>query len=108
VIIATDVFIYLGKLDEIISEAKRLLCPNGIFAFSIESLEASENDEARQECREYQLESTGRYTHSIPYLTRLAAANDFLPQEIAATQLRLEKGKPVNGHLVLWKNRNFP
>jgi predicted TPR repeat methyltransferase len=105
VIVAADVFIYLGKLDEIICEIKRLLSPGGFFAFSIEVLEALPDEETgRGAQREYQLENTGRYTHAVGYITRLAAANGFLPQEMAAIQLRMEQEKPVNGHLVLWEN----
>ncbi len=104
VIIAADVFIYLGKLDEVISEIKRLLCQGGFFAFSIETLEALPNEEASQDIQqEYQLESTGRYSHSPGYMTRLASANGFQIREMAATQLRMERGKMVNGYLVLWE-----
>ena len=105
IIIAADVFVYIGKLDKIISEIKRLLCPGGILAFSVEALGAFSNKETNQDAqREYQLENTGRYSHSINYVSRLAAVNGFLPVEIAATQLRMEQNKPVMGHLVLWKN----
>ena len=104
VIIAADVFIYLGKLDEIISEVKRLLCPGGVFAFSIETLVALSNEEASQGVqREYQLENTGRYTHSANYMIRLASANGFLFREMAAAIIRMEHGRPANGYLVLWK-----
>jgi predicted TPR repeat methyltransferase len=40
VVFAADVFVYLGKLDELVSQARRLLRPGGLFAFSVESLEA--------------------------------------------------------------------
>ncbi len=107
VIIAADVFIYLGKLDEIVSEIRRLLSPGGIFSFSIEALDALPNDEkdSQDVQQEYQLGNTGRYSHSPNYITRLASANGFLAQEMTVTQLRMERDKPVNGYLVLWKNR---
>lgn len=105
VIIASDVFVYLGRIDEIVSEIKRLVCPGGIVAFSIEILEELSDEVASQDFqREYQLENTGRYSHSSDYITMLAAANGFLQLEMAATQIRIQEGKPVNGHLVLWKN----
>lgn len=105
VIVAADVFVYIGKLDEIISEIRRLLCPGGIFAFSIEALEGGADIEASQGIQqEYQLNNTGRYSHSADYITKLASANGFLPLEMAATQIRMEKGKPVSGYLVLWEN----
>ena len=103
VIIAADVFIYLGKLDEIISEIKRLLCPGGVFAFSVEAHAALVNEEAMQGVQpDYQLGHTRRYSHSTDYIARLAAANGFSIQEMAAAQLRLEQSIPINGHLVLW------
>ena len=46
VIIAADVFIYLGKVDEIVQEIKRLLAPGGRFALSIEALETSPAQDA--------------------------------------------------------------
>lgn len=105
VIIAADVFIYIGKLDEIICEAKRLLCPGGIFAFSVESLEQLSSEESSQGAlREYQLEKSGRYAHTSSYITGLAAANRFETQKMVATQIRFENDKPVNGHIVMWKS----
>lgn len=104
VIIAADVFVYLGRLDEIISEIRRLLRPDGIFAFSIEALEVSPNDGVGQSTqREYQLENTGRYSHSLNYMSRLASANGFVAHGMEAVQIRMESGKPINGHLMLWK-----
>jgi predicted TPR repeat methyltransferase len=105
VIIATDVFIYLGKLDEIFGEIKRLLCPGGFAAFSIETLEALSNGKSSQDVQQdYQLEVTGRYSHSPDYVTRLASANGLQVQKAVATHIRMENGKPINGHLVLLKN----
>lgn len=105
VIIAADVFIYLGRLDEIASEVQRLLCPGGVFAFSIEALEASPDEVSSQAAqRDYKLGNTGRYSHSTDYMTRLASANSFLVQEMAETPLRKERDKEINGYLMLWKS----
>jgi predicted TPR repeat methyltransferase len=107
VIIAADVFVYLGKLDEIVCEIKRLLSPNGVFAFTVEDVVTAENEEAHQDTQpEYQLKNTGRYAHSTGYLTKLAATNNFLIQEMAATQIRVERNKPIAGHLVLLGGRS--
>lgn len=105
VIIAADVFVYLGKLDEIIGEIKRLLRPGGVFAFSVEALAAPSNDEAVQGVeRDFQLGNTGRYSHSAGYLARLASDSSFSIQETVTAQLRTAQGNSVNGLLVLWKN----
>jgi predicted TPR repeat methyltransferase len=102
-IISADVFVYLGKLDEIIGEVKRLLRPNGVFSFSTESLDVIPDDKtALAEQRQYRLNNTGRYTHSVGYLTELAARFGFEILELSATQIRLEQGKPANGHVGLW------
>jgi predicted TPR repeat methyltransferase len=96
-VIATDVFIYVGKLDEVIREIKRLLSAGSIFAFSIETCEAEAAGPG------YQLEHTGRYAHTVEYLSRLAATNGFRILEMVATQIRTEHGKPVNGHMAVWQ-----
>ncbi|MDD5249722.1 MAG: tetratricopeptide repeat protein [Rhodocyclaceae bacterium] len=103
-IVAADLLIYFGKIDPVVHEIKRLLRPGGFFAFSVEALDASSSQESGHDVeREYRLESTGRYSHSADYLTRLAAAHGFLAQEMAETRLRVERGTPVRGYLVLWK-----
>lgn len=105
VIILADVFIYIGKVDEIISEMKRILCPGGVVAFSIETLDALPADGPSQgDPLEYQLKDTGRYTQSVGYMGRLASANGFLINAMVATQIRVEGGKPVNGYLALWQS----
>ncbi len=104
-ITSADVFIYIGEIDEIIGEIKRLLRPGGFFAFSIEALGALPGVEATQsDERKYQLQETGRYAHSVKYLARLASANGFLVQEMAATQIRTDHGKPIDGYIGLWKS----
>ena len=39
VVFSTDVFIYVGKLEDVVEQTQRLLCPGGLFAFSVESLD---------------------------------------------------------------------
>jgi len=97
-VIAADVFVYAGKLDEIVGEIKRLLSAGGIFAFSTESMEAVSGSDSG-----YRLENTGRYAHSVEYLSGLASTNGFRILEIVATQIRTEHGKPVNGHMSVWQ-----
>ncbi len=103
-IAATDVFVYLGKLDEIIREAKRLLIKGGLFAFSIEAIEGLQNAKGVQvEEREYQLQGSGRYAHSVKYLSRLASDNDFQVMEMKGTQIRMDHGKSIDGYIGLWR-----
>lgn len=103
-VMAADVFVYVGKLDEIVGEVKRLLRPGGFFAFSVESLEKPSGHEARQGGEQgYRLQKTGRYAHAEEYLTRLAIAEDFRVQEIVDAQIRIDRGVPIVGYHTLWK-----
>ncbi len=98
-VIAADVFVYVGRLEEIVAEVKRLLTPGGMFAFSTEALEDAQGEDIG-----YRLEPTGRYSHAVAYLSRLAAANGFRVLESVPTRIRTEHGKPVNGHMAVWQN----
>jgi predicted TPR repeat methyltransferase len=102
VVAAADVFEYLGDLDDIMREAKRLLRPNGLMAFSVEAMESMAPEEAPANMAgDYRLNPTGRYVHSSAYLRGLAAKYGFGTAEISPTQIRLERGRPVDGWLAI-------
>jgi predicted TPR repeat methyltransferase len=104
VIVLADVFIYIGKVDDIIAEIKRLLCRGGVVAFSIETLDTALNEGPGQDVQPaYQLRDTGRYAQSVAYMDRLAVENGFIVKAMVGTTLRVEGGKPVNGFLALWE-----
>ena len=108
VIIAADVFVYLGMLDEVVSEARRLLRADGFFMFSVEALEAlPEQANSIEDHAGYRLGQSGRYAHSSTYLEKLASSNGFVSLGLVYTQVRLEEGKPVMAWLVLWKNSGY-
>ena len=94
-LIAADVFIYLGKLDEVMVQCKRLLTPGGQLAFTTEVLGEPGQD--------YRLNSTGRYTHASGYLERLAKDHGFTPIESLTTSIRTEASQPVPSHLLVWR-----
>lgn len=100
VVMAADVFVYLGRLDEVVTQATRLLRPGGVFAFSVEALEALPEDK-RGDGREFVLNDKGRFAHAAPYIQRLAVANGLSLRELTEVQSRLEQGVPVQGWLVL-------
>ncbi len=64
-VVAADVFIYLGDLADIFTEVARLLRPGGLFAFSVE-LSSREK---------WLLQPSGRYAQSHAYIASLAAAS---------------------------------
>ena len=104
-IIAADVFVYIGKLDEIMEQAKRLLRPGGTFAFSVKSMEhhhALTTPFGTDGAGDYQLGDSGRYLHSINYLYRLAEINGYLIKAMPVKELRVEKNQAVHGYLGIW------
>lgn len=88
VVIAADVFVCVGKLDDVFTRVARVLKPRGLFAFSIEETSAGE----------YSLQNTRRYAHSRAYIRTLAAFR-FAPVDEWAGVIRLEGGKPVHGRV---------
>ena len=89
-IIAADVFIYIGDLSEVFAACQITLRPGGLFAFSTESEEITES---------YVLRSTERYAHSPSYIQTLATTSGFMVAGIEKLILRHESGKPVEGRL---------
>ncbi len=105
VIIAADVFVYIGKLDAIMQEIKRLLRPGGMLAFSVEALDALSNEEGTEDSgRDYQLNHTGRYSHSSSYINKIANTIGLKRHSLTLSNIRLEKGEPVQGWLTLLEN----
>jgi predicted TPR repeat methyltransferase len=98
VVMATDVFIYVGRLDEVAREAKRLLRDGGLFAFSIEAMPEGESSG-----QGFRLSPSGRYVHAAAYLDALAAANGFHVRSVRPTPIRREQGVPVPGWLLVWE-----
>lgn len=105
VIAATDVFVYIGRLDALAAQAHRLLRPGGFFAFSVESLDALTRSSGFAEPRAFQLNSTGRYAHSLRYLTELASHRGFDVLTRKDIQVRVENGRAVEGYLTVWRRR---
>lgn len=105
-IAATDVFIYIGKLDGIFREAKRILKPQGILAFSTESLDALPEGRRRAGTENYQLNETGRYAHSMRYLRELAETAGLTILASREDTGRIDNGQPVICSMLLLVNDN--
>ena len=102
IIAAADVFIYVGKLDDVVREAARLLRACGALVFSVEAIEETPSDATdTAPSHGYRLLASGRYAHSANYLRSLAGDNGFSKVDISAVDIRLERGAPVRGWLAL-------
>ena len=88
-VLALDVFCYIGKLDEILKKIKGSAC-----WFSVELADVDRKED-------FYLTATGRYKHQKRYIEKIAKDIGF--KEIVAhdIDLRQEFGVPVKG--VLYK-----
>ena len=93
-IIAADVLIYFGDLAHVFFAAARRLAPGGLFAFSVE-----QTDDA-----DWRIRPSLRYAHHANYIagTLKECGLDLLRMEQAV--LRKDRGKDVEGLLVLARN----
>ncbi len=94
-VLSADVFIYVGELDTVTAEVRRVLRPGGHYAFSVEDLPTAAG-------RAMQLEPTGRYSHASSYLQQLASQHSFRILKDEEVNLRLDGSTPVAGRLHIW------
>lgn len=90
-IIAADVFIYIGDLAAIFEQAARLLNDHGLFAFTVE-LGAT---------ADYTLQPTARFAHSEAYIKRLTQQYQLTNQCCEAITLRKQEETLIPGLLVV-------
>ncbi|MBY0545481.1 MAG: methyltransferase domain-containing protein [Gammaproteobacteria bacterium] len=90
-IIASDAFVYVGDLHDLLLQCYQALLPEGYLIFTTE---VGYN-------RDFELTETGRYLHHADYLKRLASELDFDLIELVQLKLREQKGVDVKGWLVV-------
>lgn len=101
-VIAADVFVYLGNIEEIMREVRRVLRGGGLVIFSVEAIEeALSKDFEEPSFPGYQLLGTGRYAHSSGYIEDVARQFGFEVGQIAPTPIRLENQIPIPGWLAV-------
>lgn len=94
-VVAADVFIYVGALHDVFAGVARVLQPGGLFAFSVE--QAREDEGA---ATGFALRSSLRYAHREDYLRALAAEHGFVLRGLARHALREDQRRPVAGLFV--------
>ncbi len=96
-IVAGDVLVYLGNLENIFQGITAALRPKGRFVFTTENINNETDD--------YLLKPSGRYAHASDYVHRLADANQLTIELEEAIVPREHEGKPIDGRLyVLQRN----
>jgi predicted TPR repeat methyltransferase len=94
-VVAADVFIYFGRLDDVFAAVRRVLQPGGLFAFT---LEAARDDEGAVVAGDA-LRGT-RSRHAARHVRALAQALGFVERELVAQPLRREQQRDVPGLIV--------
>lgn len=84
-VVAADVFCYLGDLQPVLAAAKGALRKHGLLAFTVE---LTQDDD-------FALGQSGRYAHSEDYVRRTLNARGFELLSLAKDVARHEDGKPV-------------
>ncbi len=97
-VLAADVFVYLGDLAAVLAACGRALRPGGWLLFSVEQGDAGD----------FVLGKSGRYAHSVDYLQRLADVAGLSVRAVRATVLRQDFGQDVKGWLLALQKRNEP
>jgi predicted TPR repeat methyltransferase len=92
-VVAGDVFIYVGDLAESFRGMRRALRTGGHVSFSVEAFDGDE----------FKLGSTLRYAHPMSYLRALAHDNRFAVVDIERAIIRQEEGADVAGDVVLMR-----
>ncbi len=90
-VVAADVFIYVGALEAVFEGAAHAIRPGGVFCFSVEK-------ETQQELA---LRPSLRYAHSRGYIERLARESGFDVVEIAEHTIREDQRAAIAG-LFAW------
>jgi predicted TPR repeat methyltransferase len=90
-VIAADVFVYVGDLAPIFAAIDKILAPGGLLAFTVET---HSGDGVK-------LLPTLRFAHSETHLRQLLVANTLAVRHLANTSVRSEKGVPVDGLVVV-------
>lgn len=87
-IVAADVFIYVGALDEVMAAARACIAQGGCFAFSVEQAPPG---------HDLRLQDNLRYAHSRQYIEQLAQVNGWRIDRLWEAPLREDQGRPVMG-----------
>ena len=90
-ILAADVFVYIGDLSDTFLRVSTALRPAGLFVFSVESNSGDT----------WKLGPTRRYSHGLPYLQQLAAIHGFEEKSVTSVVLRTDGGRDVCGWVVV-------
>lgn len=92
-ILAADVFVYVGALERIVAWCAGSLSEGGVLGFTVEAAAESEGPLVLRESR--------RFAHSRDYLQGVLSAAGFARVRITPATLRRDRGVDIRGFVVL-------
>lgn len=90
-VVAADVFVYIGDLEPVFSQSARVVQPQGLLAFTVQ----------RGEGADWAVGADLRYVHSRAYIERLARAHGFVVVVLDDASTRKDAGRDVPGLVVV-------
>lgn len=95
-VLAADVFIYIGDLVPVFEGVSRVLQPQGVFCFSVELAGGGDD---------FELRPSLRYAHSERFVRRLAESHGLALRQCLRQPIREEQGAPIDGLFVYLEKR---
>jgi predicted TPR repeat methyltransferase len=89
---AADVFMYIGALEGVVKTVAGLLAEGGLFAFSVEKLDAADD---------FALQPSRRYAHAEGYVKRVLRQAGLTVVSLEEHIIRQDRNEPVTGLIVL-------
>lgn len=90
IVLAADVFVYIGDLDIIFSQLVSIIKADGLLLFTVEEQTANST---------YTLQATGRYAHAQEYISNLAKLYGFTIETNDPITPRMHNEQPIAGRL---------
>jgi predicted TPR repeat methyltransferase len=87
-VLAADVFIYVGALEAVFDGVARVIEPGGVFCFSVE---------LAPDAQDFVLRPSQRYAHSERYLRALALRHGFEIRSVLRHPIREDQRQPIPG-----------
>jgi len=97
-VVAADVFIYVGELAPVFDAVRAATRPGAVFAFSVEPDDEPASPGVR-------LLPSLRYAHAPGYLRQLAEGHGFDVLDVTREPIRVEQARPIDGLYLVMKRR---
>jgi len=104
-VIAADVFNYLGDMTGIFESIKRVMNDKSLLAFTLEAFVPEYTTDATVRNRGYILTETGRFSYTRNYIDQMLTGAGFAIETFMDFSARVERGKPTPGFLYVARKR---